>query len=47
MNRVHCLKAAEPKQEQNVLLTTKSPGKPGTHFIDFGRMMDWAHLVAN
>ena len=41
-----CLKATEPLQGDNLLFTTKSPGIPGTHFIDLGRMKDRVKLGA-
>ena len=34
----NCAKATEPLHGHSLLLTTKSPGSPGTHFIDLGRM---------
>ena len=34
----NCLKATEPGREDSLLFTTKSPGVPGTHFIDHRRM---------
>ena len=38
---LNCLKATRPLQEDNLLLTTKSQGVPGTNFIDLGRMKSW------
>ena len=32
------LKATEPLQGDTLLFTTKSPGVPGDHLIDLGRM---------
>ena len=34
----NCLKATEPLQGDSLLFTTKSPGVPGTHIVDFRRM---------
>ena len=31
----------EPLRGGSLLFTTKFPGIPGTHFIDFGRMKGW------
>ena len=36
----NCLKAAEPLRGDSLLFTSKSPGGPGTHLIDIGRMKD-------
>ena len=36
----NCLNATEPLQVDSLLFTTKSPGVPGTYFIDRGRMKD-------
>ena len=34
----NCLEATEPLLEDRLLLTTKFPGLPGTHFIDLERI---------
>ena len=34
----NCLKATEPRRGDRLLFTTQSPGVPGTHLIDLGRM---------
>ena len=31
---LNCLKSTEPLQGDSLLFTAKSPGIPGTHFID-------------
>ena len=31
---LYCFKATEPLREDSVLFTTRSPGVPGTHFIE-------------
>ena len=36
--RFNCLEATEPLRGDSLLFTTKSPGGPGTHLIDLGRM---------
>ena len=38
MDRATWLKAVEPLQGDSLLLTTKSPGVPGPHLIDIGRL---------
>ena len=40
------LKAADPLQEYSLLLTTRSPGFPVSHFIDLWRTKDWVDLGA-
>ena len=43
INRIeglNCLKAVEPLRGDSLLLTAKSTGVPGTHFINFGRKME-------
>ena len=37
-------KATEPLRGDNLRFTTKSPGVPGTHLIDLGRMKGWLTL---
>ena len=38
----NCLKATEPLRGGSLLLTTKSPGVPGTNYLtDLGRMKGW------
>ena len=34
----NCPKATEPLPGDSLIFTTKSPGDPGTHLIDLGRM---------
>ena len=34
----NCLNAIEPLRGHSLLFTTKSPGVPGTHFVNPGRM---------
>ena len=34
----NCLKATQPLQEDTLLFTTQSPGVPGTHLIESGKM---------
>ena len=34
------LKATEPLRQDSLLFTTQSPGVPGTHLIDIGRMKE-------
>ena len=41
-----CPKATEPLRGDSLLFTTQSPGVPGTHLIDLGRMKGWAYLGA-
>ena len=31
-------KVTEPQRGDSILFTTKSPGVPGTHFIDLGKI---------
>ena len=38
MDGINCLKATEPLRGDSLLFTTQSPGFPGTHLIDLGRM---------
>ena len=38
MDGFNCLNATEPLQEATLLFTTHSPGVPGTHLMEFGRM---------
>ena len=40
MDGVQLLKATEPLRGHSSLATTRLPGVPGTHFINFGRMED-------
>ena len=40
------VKATEPLQGDTLLFTTKSPGVPGDHLIDFGRMKGRVDLEA-
>ena len=40
----NCLKATESLRGDCLLLTTKFPGIPGTHFIHVGRMKGWINL---
>ena len=46
---MNCLKATKPPTGYNLPFTTKSPGVPGTHFIDPRGMKrlrrSWSHLV--
>ena len=35
---LNCLKATVSLPEDSLLFTTKSPGIPGPHLIEFGRM---------
>ena len=41
---INCLKATEPLQGDSLLLTTQSPGVPGTDSIDLRRMKGWVDL---
>ena len=34
----NCLKATEPLRGDGLLFRTQSPGVPGTHLIDLGKM---------
>ena len=34
----NCLSATEPLRGNSLFFTTRSPGVPGIHFIDLGRM---------
>ena len=34
----NCLKATEPLRGDSLLFTNKSPGGPGIHLIDLGKM---------
>ena len=34
----------EPLRGDSLLFTTKSPGIPGTHFMELGRMKVWVYL---
>ena len=38
------LKAAEPLQQDSLILTINVPGIPVTHLIDLGRMKDWLNI---
>ena len=38
MDEVQLLEATELLRGDSLLFTTKSPGGPGTHLIDLGRM---------
>ena len=40
------LKATGPLEGDSFLLTTKSPGVPGTHLINLGKMKGWAKPLA-
>ena len=40
----NCSKAAEPLRRDSLFFTTNSPGVPGTHLIDLGRMKDCVDL---
>ena len=42
----NCLKAAEPLLGESLPFTTKSPGVPGTHLVDLGRMKGLLKLGA-
>ena len=42
----NCLKATEPLCGDSLPLTIKSPGGPGTHLIDLGRMKGCVKLGA-
>ena len=37
-------KATEPLRADGLLFTIQSPGVPGTHLINFGRMKGWNNL---
>ena len=39
--RFNCIKATEPLRGDSLLLTTQSPGVPGTHSIDLGKVKGW------
>ena len=43
----NCLKATEPLRGESFLFTTQSPGVPGTHLMDLGKMkgcgLPWNH----
>ena len=38
MTGFNCLRAAKPLRGESLHFTTNSPGDPGTHLIDLGRM---------
>ena len=42
----NCLKHAEPIRRDTLLLTTKSPGIPGTHLINLRGVKGWVNLGA-
>ena len=42
----NCLKVTEPLRVEKVTFTTRSPGVPGTHLVDLGRMIVWLYLGA-
>ena len=46
MDRVKCHKSAEAIQADSLLLTTESPGVPGTHSIHLGKVKGQVKLGA-
>ena len=40
----NCLKAKEPLRRDSLFFTARSPGVPGTHLTDLGRMKGWVDL---
>ena len=45
-DRVHMPKGTKPLWGSSLPLTTKSPGIPGTHFMDLRRIRDWVDYGA-
>ena len=43
----NCLKATEPIHEDCLLFNIKSPGHPGIHLTDFGKIKGCANFGAN
>ena len=43
----NCLKATEPLHEDSLLFNIKSPGHPGIHLTDFGKIKGCANFGAN
>ena len=45
----NCLKTTEPLRGDSLFSTTHSPGVPGTHLIDLGRIkrcgLSWSHVA--
>ena len=42
----NCLISTKPLPGDSLLLTTKSPGVPGTRMLELGRMEGWVDLEA-
>ena len=41
---INCLKTTGPLQEDSLLFTTKSPGTPGNHLMEHGKMKGWVKV---